>query len=283
MVEMKSSDSAARRHAFSHELPGPGWPAGTVLSRVVFTAEPAGERRIIADLPVPISQRAIALPPDSHDPAALEILAIPCEEPEAGGLTDAARNWIGAGSQTVTFQGAILIWGNGRTAALAAAGRLPALEAVLAEVAFFEADLSGIEQQLAEIWPELEKDAGPAFEFDERFTRLRPKLEARFAQVMSLRARVTRLLPAVFTPHVYPPTLASQVNERLRERLRLRHRLEMIQDQLEVFERVYDTCAQRASDYRANRRGHTLEMIIIVILVAHLMLGLFEILTRAKV
>jgi hypothetical protein len=110
----------------------------------------------------------------------------------------------------------------------------------------------------------------------------RGRLEKRFRQLLGLRARLTRILPHVLTPHVYPPTLASQVSERMRERMRMRHRLEVIQEQLEVFERIYDTCAQRASDYRANRKGHLLEMVIIVFLAAQTLLTLFEILTQME-
>ena len=90
------------------------------------------------------------------------------------------------------------------------------------------------------------------------------------------------MLPYVLTPHVYPPTLASQVSERLRDRLRQRHRVEMLQEQLEVFERIYDSLGQKATDHRASRKGHILEMVIIIMLAAQLVLSLFTILTAEK-
>ena len=69
------------------------------------------------------------------------------------------------------------------------------------------------------------------------------------------------------------------MSHELRERLRQRHRVEMLQEQFEVFERIYDTVGQKATDYKANRKGHMLEMVIIVMLAAQLVLSLFSILT----
>ncbi|MCU0705136.1 MAG: hypothetical protein MUF18_14280, partial [Fimbriiglobus sp.] len=215
-----------------------------------------------------------------------ELLSIPCDNPDDEEWVIRAKEWVSAtgtaGVQTITFQGAVLVWGPKRAAVLASAARLPALQAVLAEVAYYEAELHIAELRLGELWPELEADAGPAFDFDDKAARHHARLAKRFALLLGLRARLTRVLPHILTPHVYPPTLASQVSERLRERLRQRHRVEMLQEQLEVFERVYDTLGQKASDYKANRKGHTLEMIIIVMLVAQLVLSLFSILTGGE-
>ncbi len=214
----------------------------------------------------------------------LELLAIPTDTPDDEPLAVRAREWVGdAGAvQTVTFQGAVLVWGSGKAAVTAPAARLAALETVMTDVAQMEADLTASEKRLAELWPELEADAGPAFDFDVKSEKHRPRVAERYAQLLGIRARVSRLLPAVLTPHVYPPTLATQVSERLRERLRLRHRVEVLQDQLEVFERIYDTLGQRASDQKHAKKGHTLEMIIVVMLAAQTLLVLFELLTRSR-
>lgn len=260
------------------------WPVGTSHHRVAYSTDLPADGRMIGELPPPVQRWAVALPTDSSSSVELELLSVPTDEPEPVELIDRARGWVAAGgssTQTVTFQGAVLVWGVGRAAVIAPPARIPPLEAVLCEVAFYEKELLDAERQLAVFWPELEADAGPAFDFDDRVERHRPRLALRYAQLLGLRARVSRMLPSVLTPHVYPPTLASQVSERLRERLRLRHRVEVLQDQLEVFERIYDACGQRASDHQQSRTGHKLEMVIIVMLAAQLILALFEILTRA--
>lgn len=262
------------------------WPDGTVIHPVVFVTERNTGHRLIGELPPALNRRAVALPPEVKQTPELELLSIPCDPTEQGEVIDRAREWVAAkdatGGQTITFQGAVLVWGVGRAAVLAQAARLPALEAVLAEVAHYEAELREAETRLGELWPELEADAGPAFEFDAKSLRDHARMAKRFGQLLGLRARLTRVLPHVLTPHVYPPTLASQVSERLRERLRLRHRVEMLQEQLEVFERVYDTLGQRASEFKANRKGHTLEMVIVIMLAAQLILSLFGVLTKGE-
>lgn len=262
------------------------WPDGTAVHPVAFVANRPSEHKLIGELPASLNRRAVALPPGVKQTPQLELLSIPCDTPDETDWCDRAREWVAVGGatavQTLTFQGAVLVWGVGRAAVLAPANRLPALEAVLAEVAHYEAELRETESRLGELWPELEADAGPAFDFDDKAARQHDRLAKRYGQLLGLRARLTRVLPYVLTPHVYPPTLASQVSERLRERLRQRHRVEMLQEQLEVFERVYDTLGQKANDYKTARKGHILEMVIIVMLAAQLVLSLFAIMTTGE-
>lgn len=262
------------------------WPDGSAIHPVAFVTDRSPDHRLLAELPPSLNRRAVSLPAGVKQTPALELLSIPCDHPDGTDWCERAREWVSVAHpnavQTITFQGAVLVWGVGRAAVLAPASRLPALEAVLAEVAHYEAELRETETRLGELWPELEADAGPAFDFDDKAARHHTRLATRFAQLLGLRARLTRVLPYVLTPHVYPPTLASQVSERLRDRLRQRHRVEMLQEQLEVFERIYDTLGQKATDYKANRKGHTLEMVIIVMLAAQLVLSLFSILTAGE-
>ena len=266
------------------DLP-PSWPAGSVTHRVVYRVEVGAAGRILAELPFPLNRRAIALLSGDATPAEMELLSVPFENPEDAELIARVREWIAVGAsapQMITFQGAQLFWGAGRAAVIAPQSRLTALEVLLAELAYFELEIGAIEKSLGGFWPDLEADAGPAFELDERTHRNRKKLGERFRQLLGLRARLTRILPFVQTPHVYPPTLASQVSERLRERLRMEHRIEILRQQLDVFERIYDACGTRVSEFTASKKGHLLEMIIIVMLAAQTMLVLFEVLTIAR-
>jgi uncharacterized Rmd1/YagE family protein len=99
--------------------------------------------------------------------------------------------------------------------------------------------------------------------------------------VLHLRARLARIAPAVLAPPIYPPTLASQVADRLRERLRIVARHEAASIQADVFRDTYDMCGQRASDFMLARTGHRLEWVIIVLLAAQLLLWAFEYLAMA--
>ena len=114
----------------------------------------------------------------------------------------------------------------------------------------------------------MEADAPLAFTFEEKSLSRRPELQQRFQRVVEIRPRQTCLSPHVHCPHLHPPTLASQVNERFRERTRLFHRHEILGQQLEVFERTYEAIGRRSSDFIQSRIGHMLEWIIIVLLVS---------------
>ncbi|MCY2964038.1 MAG: hypothetical protein NT069_10405, partial [Planctomycetota bacterium] len=146
------------------------------------------------------------------------------------------------------------------------------------EFAFYDAELRQIEREIANGWPALETDSPMAFDFNEKSLRRRGELGQRFQRVVSLRARLSQILPMVHRPPIHPPTLASQIGDRLRERGRLVERLDFAASQLEVFERVYELCGQRASDFSQAHKGHVLEMIIIVLLLGQTLLLLVEML-----
>jgi len=149
------------------------------------------------------------------------------------------------------------------------------------EATAHERELRSIERAMEESWPALESDSALAFEFDEASVGRRAQLRERLHRVLVLRARLARIAPYLLSPLAHPPTLASQVAERLRERLRMPTRHEAAAVQLDVFRDAYDMCGQRASDYMLARTGHRLEWVIIVLLAAQLLLWGFEYLTGA--
>jgi hypothetical protein len=179
----------------------------------------------------------------------------------------------------MTFQGAQICWRRARCAILAQADRLEAIRKALIEVSFYEAELGDIERTLGANWPQWEADLPLAFEFEERSINKRKQLRQRFQQVLLSRAKLARIGPYVTCPHLHPPTLASQIGERLRERTRMVHRYEFLGEQIEVFERIYEMCGQRASDFMLTRSGNMLEWIIIVLLLTQVLFGGFELLT----
>ncbi len=130
------------------------------------------------------------------------------------------------------------------------ADRLETVRAALrSKRTFYETEVSVLERQLGTAWPQLEKDMPLAFEFEVSSIPQRKQLRRRFQEVLLLRAKLARLGPHVHCPHMHPPTLASQIGERLRERTRLVHRHEFLTEQIEIFERVYEMCGQKASDF----------------------------------
>jgi hypothetical protein len=216
----------------------------------------------------------------------MEILCIPGEGGELSATVDA---WIEAGvsgdaasAPWMSFQGSRIRWSPDRCAILAPSDRLPAVRNALLEVSGHERALRAIERALDSAWPELDSDASLAFEFEESAVGRRKELRERLGRVLLMRARLARIAPAVLAPPFYPPTLGSQVADRLRERLRIASRYEAAAIQVDAFRDTYDMCSQRASDFMLARTGHRLEWVIIVLLAAQLLLWGFEYLTMAS-
>ncbi len=197
----------------------------------------------------------------------------------------AIQRWVGHTSggpidtscHLMQFQGAQIWWSPERCAIVAAPDRLISIRNALIEVTFYELELRHIERQVGAAWPEMEADLPLAFQFDERSIQRRSELKKRFQLALLGRARLARIGPYVHAPHLYPPTLSSQLSERLRERTRMMHRHEFLSEQLEVFGNVYELCGQRSSDYVHTRTGTILEWIIIILLLAQTLFTVVEI------
>lgn len=94
--------------------------------------------------------------------------------------------------------------------------------------------------------------------------------------------RFARLVPCVLVPHVHPPTLASQIGERLRERTRMADRLELVEGKLESQEHIYELCSHRTSEFMVARKGHHLEWVIIILLLVQTVLLMLDLLSSGK-
>lgn len=272
-----------------------GLPVGSELLAIDFTDDPNKGRRLLHALPIEFQTFAVVRQantgvggsPSSNPTRQLEFLTIPTANHQSSEFQNAAFSWVDASTTTppmqmMTLQGSQVYWNDKRIAILAAPERFETLRTALIEAFWFDAELASLERELATSWPEMQCDMPLAFVFDEKSLPRRKELQRRFQRIVSIRARMLRLSPHVHSPHIHPATLASQIAERYRERTRLLHRHEILGDQLEVFERVYDTCGQRLSDFSQSRTGHILECVIIVLLVFQIVIWGFEILTSLE-
>ncbi len=273
-------------------------PEGAVLQRIAFTDKPlAGQEVLLSFLP-PINQYAVILAKDAASIEGQKEVLTLLVTPVSPSATDVqsqgspneslgqVQHWVEASegsnataAQWMTFQGTQICWTPHRCAILGAPERLESLRLAVVEVYYYESELRRIERALGECWPSMEADIPLAYEFHENSLGKQKSLQQRFQQVAMLRARLARLGPFVYSPYLHPPTLASQIAERFRERTRMMHRHEFLGEQLEVFEHVYEMCGQRSSDFKLARTGHMLEWTIILLLVAQLLLSAFESIT----
>lgn len=224
----------------------------------------------------------------------LETLAVPLEDAAArdGSLPDdlvaLASAWVaeaaprGEPAVTIPLYGTFVAWAGARAALIGPADRLERIRDAVLEFSTLAHDLRGSERELTAALRHVDEDSRLAFEFDERAVPRRGELADRFRQAVAIRRRLVEMAPAVHRPALHPPTLSSQIGERLRERTRLADRLEFAGQQAEVLERVYEGCGQRASDFMLARRQTLLEWTIIVLLAAETIVLLVDLLASRR-
>ena len=277
-------------------------PSGGQVQQIAFVDQRTDSQELLFNFPVEFSRHAVVDQSNSvavSPSTGLTVLSIPHQEDsqsasdasrsasvEADSFILQAKTWTEAtlpegapASLMMTLQGTQIFWTRGRLAIIAVPNRIETIKKSLTEVSFYEAELSDIERVLSEAWPGLESDTPLAFEAEDKTSGKQKKMRQRFEQVFQLRARLARVSPHVHCPHLHPPTLASQVSERLRERTHMLHRYEQLDEQLCAFERVYEMAGQRGSDHALARTGHVLEWVIIILLSLQTLLWFFELLT----
>jgi hypothetical protein len=269
-------------------------PDGWSIEQIAYVAQPTADSDVLFRFPASIPVCAVRVESgsivDSDAQTSLGpmllIIPVDVDRPLNGAqanLLETMQSWVDLGqppgiqpSHLMTFQGVQICWSISRIAIFATSQRIPSIRNTVIEASYYETELRKVEAALGQSWPLLEADMPLAFEFNQQSIPKRKQLRDRFRQILQQQAHMARIGPYVHAPHMYPPTLASQISERLRDRTRMMHRHEFLDDQLEVFHTVYESCAQRSSDFMLARSGHTLEWIIIVILLVQTLFSVVE-------
>ena len=248
------------------------WTAETALVQAPDLAGPRedlGSWSRLGDLtPAACSLVVVAVPAPAEDQPA-----------QAGAAREAllARHDIPATAVTLLgLQGAHLVSAPGWIVVLAAEDRLEVAVEAAVTACITDAELRRVETSLASSWGPLRSLAPAAFEPTPATLAGRAQLQEAYGALLELRETTTRLGPRVMVPHVYPPTLASQVGERLRERLRMYERFELLEPTLLAQEQVHGLVAERVGETLNARKGHALEWTIILLLGAEVVLLLFD-------
>jgi hypothetical protein len=269
-------------------------PDGWSIEQIAYVAQPTADSDVLFRFPASIPVCAVRVESgsivDSDAQTSLGpmllIIPVDVDRPLNGAqanLLETMQSWVDLGqppgiqpSHLMTFQGVQICWSISRIAIFATSQRIPSIRNTVIEASYYETELCKVEASLGQSWPLLEADMPLAFEFNQQSIPKRKQLRDRFRQILQQQAHMARIGPYVHAPHMYPPTLASQISERLRDRTRMMHRHEFLDDQLEVFHTVYESCAQRSSDFMLAKSGHTLEWIIIVILLVQTLFSVVE-------
>lgn len=256
------------------------------------TDEPLDAKGVPAGLPADASLRRVRLSCDGE----LSILIVPVRDhheegdaPESAFMIDIVTAWAAevdpqsASSPpvvSVPLYGCHVIWTPGRAVVAGPPARLELLVTAVSDFAGREGELRQLEYRCADLIAAVEGDAAHAFDFGERSVGQRDVLATRFREAVAVRARLALLAPAVHAPPLHPPTLASQLGERLRDRTRLAERHEFAVDRAELAERLYEACGQRISEFGIARRQMALEWAIVVLLVIQTALLVVDLLSQ---
>lgn len=197
-------------------------------------------------------------------------------ESHAQGLGEAGPGW-GAGVQ-FALHGAQVAWSGDRAVIVSPRDRWEPVTRAVAEFSHYAFELGDVEQGLTHEWERQRVATPPLFDIERQPAGRLREIDAGSVRLLELRRRVVQVVPLVQRPPQFPPTLAGQIGERLRERTRMAERVEHAQQQLDQLERVHDVCGQRLAELQSSRKGHMLEMIIIAILGFQSLLWMAELL-----
>jgi hypothetical protein len=242
-------------------------------------------------LPAAATLERLPLPPGE----VLELATLPVATADQGSgangdetahLAGVAASWVAAAPATaaavspvnVPLYGCHVVWAPGRAAAVGPASRLAQLREALLEFAAREAELRDAERRAAHLLAGTEADAAATFVFANQPADHGNLAAARYREAVAVSSRLAGLSAAVHAPPVHPPTLASQLGERLRDRTRLAERHGQAVETAELVERVAEACGQRAVEFVIGRRQLALEWAIVALLVAQTALLLVDVL-----
>ena len=264
----------------------PGFPAE--IWHVGYVAEDQSSKATVVRLPQALRARAIRLtePAGSADSELLSAGRLELMQMDGNGLAEGSelanevQAWVdekldeghGVASQWIMMQNALVVAGGERFAVVADQDRLPKIRQALLSGIYVDRCLERTGNDGCRTVGDLGSECRPGRSADRCRRQCGPLTE-----LLQIQIKLQQLAPFVYQEHVYPPTVASQVAERFRERRRLEHRHEILCEQLEPFERALEMRRQRASDVQLAQSSNKLEWVIILLLIAQLLLSLFEI------
>lgn len=264
------------------------------LHHIRFVEQVTDDQVVLLEFAHPVSRKAVDVvteldappaPPETSNADELLVLTVPPQLKDNPRWRDEIHKWgthttdrRAAPPITVKIKNVEVLWRPGRAVIFAALEQAEPMLEALVDFAFFEGELRKLEREIADFWPEVERDTPLAYEVKkndpERFEEVRRQMDT----VLARRMRHARMESNLYWPPAYLPRPAYELGELLREEASVEDRVELVDGQLEVQESVFELSSQRISDYRLTRHGLILEWIIIIVLVGECFLILGEIL-----
>jgi hypothetical protein len=261
-------------------------PGESSVRRIRFVEQTSDGQEMLLEFRDPSPHKAVTISTGPETAGeGIDILLVNSPPNDQLAWSDEPLNWVAEKivpgtppAVAITIHGAQVIWGVSRAAILAAPDRATALLLALVDFSYYESELRKLEREIAENWPQLERDTP----LTSTITALDPeRFEAigqRMQQTIRRRMHLARITPHLSQPRGHLSPLANQLLDRLREKKHVEDRVEALGTQLEVFERIYELANQKISDFTSSRHDRTLEWVIIVLLASEVVLLLIDIL-----
>jgi hypothetical protein len=213
------------------------------------------------------------------DPEAFLVVHLPGGDAVPQATREAAEGWIaGAGVVDITLQSDRILWRPGRALVIGAAADFDAYLKGLASFACYEAELRRLETDLGAWWPVAQKDVPLTHRVDGR-ALYRWRHVAKMTEAVT-GARFRHV--AIDGPLEKGPDTLPGLGRRLFIELALRteaaHRLERLDERIDVLADLYELANDRLSEFSYFRREYVLEFLIIGVLALEVLLLLYEIL-----
>ena len=219
-----------------------------------------------------------ALEENETDAGALRVLHLPGGSAASPAAREAAEAWIaGEGPVDLVLQSDRILWRPGRALVIGGGTDFETYLRGLTVFAAFEGELRRLESQVAAWWSQAQGDIALTHQVDREAERRWPHVNAMTEAVT--RARMTHIAiegPLEKGPAELPG-LARRLFAELAQRVETPHRLERLDERIDVLADLYELANDRLSEYSYFRREYLLEALIVAVLAIEAALLVYDI------
>ena len=259
-------------------------PAGGASMRCVrFPAKPPESATTLLDF-VELGRVAVVetVPADAaapSDPDVLLVVHLPGGNAVPAATREAAEAWIaGAGLVDLTLQSDRILWRPGHALVIGGGADFDAYLQGLASFALYESELRRLERHLLTWWPVAQKDVPLTHRVDGRSLYRWRHVGKMTEAIAGARFRHVAIEGPLEKGPESLPGPARRLFIELALRIDATHRLERLDDRIDVVADLYELANDRLSEFSYFRREYVLEFLIIGVLALEVLLLLYEIL-----
>jgi len=269
-----------------------GSPTASAL-RILFPRASEGGTVCLAKFPEPFARAAMGEPirldevlsgPPAPRAESLIFVFVP-----TGGDFSVYESWLrqeGSDGETGVIVDLSLadriLWRPGRAVMLGSSERQQETAAALAVFAFFEAQLRDLESGIRQRWIRAHQDMDLTTQITRKSLAEWPRVAEITKWATASRMKFAALDTSLDLPADSLTPRARRVVGELANMTRIRDRLRGVDDQLEVFEDLYELANDRLSEFSHYQGEYRLEVWIVLILVAEVLLMVGELVALAR-